>query len=80
MSEKLAYSVRETADLLGVCLQTVRNMCAEHKLPHIRIGAKGDRVLIPAKSLHEYLEKASASSQQPCENTKNQDNPDWWWR
>ncbi len=55
---KLAYSVPEVAEMLGVCEQTVRNMCYEHKLPHIKVGLNGGRTIIPCKALHEYLEKA----------------------
>ena len=61
-TEKLAYSIPETAKLLGVCKTTVLNMCLrndEYRLPHIRVGIKDGRIIIPAKALYEYLEQAS---------------------
>lgn len=59
MTEKLVYSVTEVAGILGVCAQTVRNLCAEGRLLYIKVGAKRDRVIIPAKSISEFLGSAS---------------------
>jgi len=59
---KLAYSIPEVARKLGTCKTTVLNMCLrtdEHRLPHIRVGAKGGRIIIPVKQLEEYLANAS---------------------
>jgi len=59
MVEKLVYSTEEAADALGVCASTVRNMCAEGKLPHIRLGTKGRRTVIPIKALNDFVDAAS---------------------
>ena len=61
-TEKLAFSIPETALKLGVCKTTVLNMCYERKLPHIRVGTKGGRIIIPAKALEEYLNESSKTN------------------
>ena len=36
--ERLAYSAREVADMLGLSYTTVRSMLRGNKLDHVRIG------------------------------------------
>lgn len=50
---KLAYSLKETAQALGVSHSTVRRMVAEGELSSVRTGA---RVLIPVESVRNFLQ------------------------
>jgi len=57
--EKTTFTVSEAADLLNVTGQTIRNMCRQKLLPHVRLGTKGDRIVLPAKALNEWIATAS---------------------
>jgi len=60
--EKIVFSVSEVAEMLDISGRTVLNMCNQHKMPHVRLGTKGDRVVIPKKALYEWLEQSANSS------------------
>ena len=52
MSEKIVYTVRETADLLGMSLNGTYNSIAAGEIPSIKIGKK---IVVPKARLHELL-------------------------
>lgn len=60
MSERLAYSVAEVAEMLGLPESTVRTWTAAGVLPSYRIHERGrrGRVLIPRDAFHELLERS----------------------
>ncbi len=59
---KLALSVKETAEALGVSADTVYWMCYNEELPHKRVvgrGSKGQgKILISVKEIERWLESA----------------------
>ncbi|MBV1734241.1 MAG: helix-turn-helix domain-containing protein [Candidatus Desulforudis sp.] len=57
-TEKLAFSVSETATLLGVSERVIRTAIAQKEIPSLRLGAK--RILIPRRSLEIYLAGSSS--------------------
>lgn len=50
--ERLAYSPREVAEALGLADSTVRQMIADGRLDHARVG---HRVLVSAETLRRVL-------------------------
>lgn len=56
-NEKLAISVDECAERLGIAPTTVRRMLKKGELPSIKAG---DRWLIPVSALNRMLESAGA--------------------
>ena len=52
MTAKLVLSRQETADHLGISLQTFKR----HVQPNLRTLKIGDRVLIPVTALAEWIE------------------------
>ena len=52
MSEKLVYGVKETADLLGLCLNTTYALVASGEIPSVKIGK---RVVVPKARLMGLL-------------------------
>jgi len=50
---RLAYSIAEAAELIGVSSATIRRLIESRKLPCARLG---DRVLIKRESLEELLD------------------------
>lgn len=52
---KLAYSIEEVAEALGVAQSTVRKMVATGQLPVRRIGVGRGRLIIPAKAIEDLL-------------------------
>ena len=55
--EKLVYSVKETAQLLGVCKATVERLIREEKLKSLKPSPR--RVLVPAASIQAYLDECA---------------------
>lgn len=53
--EKLAYSLRETAEVTGLSYNTVRTLVKTGKIPSVILGEK--RILIPADGLRACLNK-----------------------
>jgi excisionase family DNA binding protein len=60
-SEKLTYSIRETAQVLGLSRNSVYQGCLKGEIPSVRIGK---RILVPKGALLRILEM-----------TKNDDSP-----
>ena len=56
MTEKLAYSVSETADVLGVAPNTIYDMVAKRQIPFRKLGS---RIIIPVPALVKWLESAT---------------------
>lgn len=50
---RLAYRVREVAELTGVNEQTLRNLIDSGEVPRLRVGVKV--VLVPAWALHSFV-------------------------
>ncbi|MDR3110569.1 MAG: helix-turn-helix domain-containing protein [Planctomycetaceae bacterium] len=50
--EKLAYSMREVSNLLGLSVRTVFSLTKKNELPHVRVGK---RVLYPVDRLKAFL-------------------------
>lgn len=53
MSERLAYTVTETADALGIGRTVAYDLIRRGELPHIRIGRS---IRIPRASLDAWLQ------------------------
>ena len=51
-NKKLAYTVKEVAELLGISVNSTYKAVENNQLPHIRLGGK---ILIPKNKLREYL-------------------------
>ena len=51
--EKLTYSIREAAKLLGIHQVTAYRMARRGELPSMRLGS---RVVVPADALKEFIE------------------------
>lgn len=59
MTEKLAYTIPEAAEVLGISAGQVRRMCTAGTLPTIRIGS---RVLLPVRALGEWVDSQTRAS------------------
>ena len=55
-TEKLAFSVKETADSLGLCSNTVYELVKSGKLPSITLGRK---ILISKIELQAWLKNGN---------------------
>ena len=56
MIEKKTYSVKETADILGLGVLAIYNLCKTPGFPCIRVGK---RIIIPCDRLDEWLTEQS---------------------
>ena len=54
---KDAYTVKETAQRLGIAEQTVRRLVKNGELPSIRISPR--RIIIPVAALEDWLAERS---------------------
>lgn len=54
-SERLTYSVREAAELLGLSKNSAYQACLKGEIPHLKIGK---RILIPVAQLDRMLNEA----------------------
>ena len=61
--EKLAYSVSEAAEVLGVAPNTVYSMVAKKQIPFRRLGS---RIIIPVPALLKWLEDAAENVMPPA--------------
>lgn len=57
MNNRLAYTIKETAEMLGVSVSTVYRAVEAGTLPHKRLdtGHGKGRILIPAAALENWL-------------------------
>ena len=51
-SERLTYTVREAAELLGLSKNSAYQACLKGEIPHLKIGK---RILIPKAQLERLL-------------------------
>jgi len=51
---KLAYSIKETAELLGCGLNRTYDMVHKNTLPHFRFGKK---IMIPASAISDLVDQ-----------------------
>lgn len=58
--EKMVYTAKEVASVLGVSLTTVRHLCHQPDFPAIRVSPR--RIVIPVDGLNRWLEKNAAQS------------------
>lgn len=58
--EKLVYSIKETAWMLGIAESAVRALCHREDFPAIRVSPR--RIVIPAQGLQEWLNKGKSVS------------------
>jgi len=58
MNMKLAYSIKETAELLGCGLNRTYDMVHSETLPHFKFGKK---IMIPADAISKLINGASQS-------------------
>ncbi|AEM72922.1 helix-turn-helix domain-containing protein [Caldicellulosiruptor acetigenus] len=54
--EKMTYTPKEAAQVLGISLTTVFKLIKQKKIPVIRIGRK---VLIPKAKLKDWIDKVA---------------------
>ena len=63
MLEPLTYSVRETAQLLGMSLNQTYISIAAGDIPSRKVGtALRSRVLVPRQALHDWLGETKAKA------------------
>ena len=72
MPEKLAYSLREAAELLGVSKSTLHRAIRAGVVPHVRIGR---RIVIPAKALEDWLSARATETWRSFDDPKAKDGP-----
>ncbi len=57
---KLALSVREAAEALGISERLLRSLTQQGKVPHVRLGpSEQSRLVYPVEVLQEWLWRAS---------------------
>lgn len=56
----LVYTPADLADQLGVCMETIRRLTAEGRVPHVRLSPH--RVIYPKKQIDEWLAAESDAS------------------
>lgn len=64
MVEKLAHSVREVAEMLGISEWKTRELCYHGEIRSLKVG---QRVLIPKAALDEFLNPQSDHQPEPDE-------------
>ena len=52
-------SVREISKMLGVAEITIRKFCCAKKIPYIKLGGRGGRVLFDPEKISAWIEKQS---------------------
>ena len=62
MTEKMAYSVSEAAEALGVAPNTIYDMVAKRQIPFRKLGS---RIIIPVPALIKWLETATENVRVP---------------
>lgn len=58
LATKTTYNVREVADILGICLPAVYELCGREDFPAIRVTPR--RIIIPVDGLQRWLEEQSS--------------------
>ena len=56
---KLAYSIKETAELLGCGINKTYEMVHSNELPHFKFGKK---IMIPAKSISDLVDQSTGQT------------------
>lgn len=56
----LVFTPAELADQLGICLQTVRRLTDEGRVPHVRLSAQ--RVVYPKRQIEQWLDDEAHAS------------------
>ncbi len=57
LATKTTYNVREVADILGICLPAVYELCNREDFPAIRVTPR--RIIVPVDGLQRWLEEQS---------------------
>lgn len=58
--EKMVYTAKEAAAVLGVALATVRDLCRQPDFPAIRVSPR--RIVIPVDGLKAWLVNKAGSN------------------
>lgn len=58
--EKLTYTAKEVAGVLGVSLNTVRVLCRQPDFPAIRVSPR--RIVIPVDGLKAWMERNAGNA------------------
>ena len=58
--EKLTYTAKEAAGVLGVGLSTVRALCHDPDFPAIRVSPR--RIVIPVDGLKAWMERNAGNA------------------
>lgn len=58
--EKIAFTIKEAADALGVAESTIRKMVTAGQLPVRRIGVGRGKLLVPAQALEDLFKAGAA--------------------
>ena len=56
--EKLCYTVKEAASVIGVSVPTMYEIARREDFPSIRVSEK--RIVIPCRALEDWLEREAA--------------------
>ena len=59
-NDKIAYSVEELAEILGISRPTAYELVKREDFPAVRISER--RIIIPRDALNEYLNRAANGS------------------
>lgn len=78
-NNKLAYTVHEAAQIMGLSPRTIYELCYSGQIAHTRVKARGKKgmgkIIISRKALEEYLERSqtygSWSNLDPNSTKKN---------
>ncbi len=55
MNQKVVYTAKEVASVLGISLCTVRQLCHRPDFPAIRVSPR--RIVIPVDGLNRWMEE-----------------------
>lgn len=61
MDIKVAYTIKEVSQIMGVAEQTVRRLIHNNDMPSIRVSAR--RIIIPISSFNSWLMERSKPTQ-----------------
>lgn len=55
MREEYLFTIQEFAQIAQMHEESVRRLCRQGRLTHLRIGGPGGHIRIPSRVLHKYI-------------------------